>query len=120
MYYRKLIFYKNRMKRKEVDEMIKQLVSFDKMITPTIIQVLFWIGVGLSALFGIITIFTGLAQMFSGYGEGFIGFITMIVGLITIGVGVLASRIYCELLIVVFKMHQSLVSINEKLDQNNQ
>lgn len=99
--------------------MFQQLISFDKMITPTIIKVLFWIGVGISSLFGIITIFTGLAQMFSGYGEGFIGFITMIIGLIVIGVGILASRIYCELLIVVFKMHESLVSINQKLDNNN-
>lgn len=99
--------------------MIKQLISFDKMITPTIIKVLFWVGVGISGLFAIITIFTGLAQMFSGYGEGFIGFITMIVGVVIFGVGILASRIYCELLIVVFKMHEALVSINQKLDQNN-
>lgn len=99
--------------------MFQQLISFDKMITPTIIKVLFWIGVGISGLFGIITIFTGLAQMFSGFGEGFIGFFTMIIGLVIIGVGILASRIYCELLIVVFKMHESLVSINEKLDRNN-
>lgn len=99
--------------------MFQQLISFDKMITPTIIKVLFWIGVGISGLFGIITIFTGLAQMFSGFGEGFIGFFTMIIGLVIIGVGILASRIYCELLIVVFKMHESLVSINQKLDCNN-
>lgn len=100
---------------------MQKYINFDSMITPTIIKILFWIGVGLSALFGIITFFSGIGQMFSYYGSGFLGFVTMIMGLVIIVVGSIVTRIYCELLIVVFKMHESLTSINEKLDkQTNQ
>ena len=90
-------------------------INFDSMITPTIIKILFWIGVGLSGLFGIITFFSGLAVMFTE--SGFTGFLMVIFSLIIIAVGILVSRIYCELLIVVFKMHESLTQINEKLDK---
>ena len=82
--------------------MIQQLISFDKMITPTIIKILFWVGVGISALIGIITIFSGLGQMFTDFGNGFMGFLMIIFGVIIFGVGTLFARIYCELLIVVF------------------
>lgn len=98
---------------------MEKYINFDKMITPTIIKVLFWIGVGLSVIFGIITIFTGLAQMFSRYGSVLTGLGSFIMGIIIIFVGSLLSRIYCELLIVVFKMHESLDSINKKLDNGD-
>lgn len=98
--------------------MFQQLVSFDKMITSTIIKVLFWVGVGISALFGIITLFSGFGMMIND--SGFIGFLTVLMSVVVFAIGVLASRIYCELLIVVFKMHESLVSINQKLDHNKE
>jgi len=97
--------------------MFSQLISFDKMITPTIIKILFWVGVGVSGLFAIISIFSGLGVMFTE--NGFLGFITIIMGFVIFAVGTLFSRIYCELLIVVFKMQEVLVSINQKLDQKN-
>lgn len=96
---------------------MQKYINFDTMITPTIIKILFWVGVGLSVLFGLISIFSGFAQMFSPYGSGFAGFISFIIGLVIIVVGSLVARIYCELLIVVFKMHESLNSIDEKLDK---
>jgi len=98
------------------NEMMQQFISFDKMITPTIIKILFWIGVALSGLFAIILIFTGLGQMFSGFGEGFYGFLMVLLGLASFVVGTLMSRIYCELLIVVFKMQEALSSIDRKLE----
>jgi len=96
--------------------MIQQFISFDKMITPTIIKILFWIGVALSGLFAIILIFIGCGQMFSGFGDSFIGFLTVISGLASFVVGTLMSRIYCELLIVVFKMQEALSSIDRKIE----
>ena len=95
---------------------IKKFVSFDSMITPVIIKVIFWIGLIASAIFGLISIFSGLAIMFSGYGAGGEGFIVFIGGLATIVIGALLTRVYCELLIIFFKMHESLNKINEKLD----
>lgn len=97
-----------------------KFINFDKMITPTIIKILFWIGVGLSTLFGIITIFSGLAQMFTRYGSVLVGFGSFLLGIVIIIVGSLTARIYCELLIVVFKMHESLESINENIKTTNE
>lgn len=94
---------------------MEKFLHFDKMITPTIIKILFWIGVGLSALSGIIMFFTGLAQIFSG--SFFVGMGSIIFGVIAFIVGSLVARIYCELLIVVFKMHESLEAINENTKQ---
>src|SRR5699024_10194888 len=98
------------------NEMMQQFISFDKMITPTIIKILFWIGVALSGLFAIILLFTGLVQMFSGFGEGFYVSLLFVLGLASFVVGMLMSRIYCELLIVVFKMQEALSSIDRKLE----
>lgn len=77
--------------------MLDKFTSFDNMITPTIIKILFWIGVGASLL-------TGLIIMFAG------GF-AVILGLIWLVLGPVLVRVYCELLIVIFKIHESLVAI---------
>lgn len=87
--------------------MFKQFASFDKMLTPTIIQIIFWIGV-------VIFVLAGLIQMLDG-GINIIG------GLLTIVIGPLFVRIYCEMLIIFFKIHDSLNALNdkvEKLDSN--
>ena len=70
-----------------------QFTKFDKMITPSIIKILFWIGT-------IFSVITGLVMMFQG------GF-AVITGLFTIVLGPIATRVYCELLIVIFKIHRS-------------
>ncbi|MFC4402548.1 DUF4282 domain-containing protein [Gracilibacillus xinjiangensis] len=86
--------------------MIQKFLSFDKMITPTIIKVVFWIGLA-------ITVLTGLGTMIAGfnsyYGSGF----QVFTGLLTIILGPLVIRIYCELLILMFKMNDALQDIRE-------
>lgn len=69
--------------------------SFRQMVTPVIIQVLFWLGVAVSVIGGLAAI-AGDAP---------------VLGLIWILVGPLIVRVYCELLIVVFRIHDSLRAI---------
>lgn len=76
---------------------MNSFISFDKMLTPTIIKIVFWIGVGFSVLMG-------LMQMIGG---GFYVFL----GLLTIILGPLAVRVYCELLIIIFKMHETITDM---------
>jgi hypothetical protein len=83
---------------------LNQYLSFDKMITPAIIKVIFWAGVGLSVISGLIMMISGAA---SPYGGGAL----VIIGLLTIILGPLFTRIYCELLILLFKMNEALQSI---------
>lgn len=84
---------------------MKEFFSFDTMITPKIIKVLFWIGLVVSGIYGLILIFAGL-----GEGEG----ILSILGLVVFVVGALITRVYSELLIIMFKIHETLNDIKNK------
>jgi len=95
----------------------KKYINFDVMITPTIIKIIFWIGVAASAIFGIITSVSGLGMIVSGFGDGIMGLLTFISGLVIIAVGSILSRIYCELMIVFFKMQETLYSIDQKINK---
>jgi hypothetical protein len=71
-----------------------EFLSFRQMVTPVIIQVLFWLGVA-----G--TVLAGLVALGDSPGSG----------LALIILGPLIVRIYCELLIILFRMHESLRNI---------
>lgn len=68
----------------------EDLISFDKLITPQYVRVLFWMGVVGSALTGLGMIATG------GFGVPF--------GLAVLVVGPVLTRVGCELLVLVFKV----------------
>lgn len=73
---------------------VKEFLGFKKMLTPVIIQIVFWVGV-VGSLLG------GIMQMSESAGRG----LAMII------VGPLVVRIYCELLMVVFRMNSTLNEI---------
>lgn len=77
------------------------------MITPTIIKILFWIGLALAALTGLFFIISGIITPFGGGAM-------VLTGLLTLVVGPIIVRVYCELLIVIFKMHEALDKIANK------
>ncbi len=80
---------------------MKDVFFFDSMLTPKIITFVYWI-----MLLG--SLVSGLGSMFTEYGGGFL------FGLGIIIFGAIGSRIWCELLIVLFKMHESLQKIANK------
>lgn len=88
--------------------MVKKFLNFDQMITPTIIKIVFWIGAALSVLSGIVIIISGITSYIGGAGEVFMGLLTMILGPFVV-------RIYCELLIIFFKMNETMTEIKEQL-----
>lgn len=83
-------------------------LSFDKMITPIFIKIAFWLGV-IGSLIG------GVGMMISGLLSDQFGFFQILGGLFILLVGPLIVRIYCELLIILFKMHQSIHEIKVSL-----
>lgn len=85
--------------------MIKNLLFFDEMITPKIINFVYW-------LLLIATVLSGLGAMFGGYGGFSIGGI--FAGLAMIIGGAIGIRIWCELLIVLFKIHENLKKMADK------
>ncbi len=83
-------------------------LTFRKMLTPMIIQVIFWIGVAVCVIGGIITIVTGADRRYGGT--------TVLYGLLSILLGPLVVRIYCELLIVIFRINETLTDIKNKMN----
>mgnify|MGYP003613984246 FL=1 len=93
---------------------IRSLLNFDKMITPVLIKILFYIGVAASIIGGIIVFFGGLISAFqqNSFGAAIGG---LIGGPLVVILGILLARVYAELLIVVFQIHESLVAIKDNL-----
>lgn len=80
---------------------------FERMITPLIIQVLFWVGFLGAILVGLFLMITSLI------GDG--GFGGVLTGLIILLLGPIGVRIYCEILIVAFKLLGLLVDVRDRI-----
>jgi len=96
----------------------RSLLNFDKMITPVIIKILFYVGMVLSIISGVVILIAGI---FSAIDQGSVA--PALGGLfgapLAIVMGILISRVYAELLIVVFQIHENLVAIKNKLVDEN-
>lgn len=82
---------------------MQDYLTFRKMITSTLIQIIFWLAAAGMVVLGLITM-----------GDSFF------LGLATIFFGVLTVRIYCELLIVIFRVNDTLTDIRNLLREQNQ
>ena len=76
---------------------MNEFLAFRKMITPVIIQIVFWIGV-------VVCVIGGLVQLVQGHFEGIF---MMLIGPVVV-------RIYCELIIVAFRLLDTM----QKIEQN--
>jgi hypothetical protein len=74
-----------------------EFLSFRRFITPLAIQIIFWIGV-------LFVIIAALTQMFHSFGSFVLGIIGIIAGIVLV-------RIYCELLILLFRIYDELVAL---------
>ena len=83
-------------------------LSFRKMITPIIIQILFWLGVIIAIIFGIVSIVYGVIRS---------DIPTLLYGLLVLILGPVAVRIYCEILILFFRINETLTEISNKIDR---
>jgi hypothetical protein len=90
---------------------LADFLSFRRMITPIIVQIIFWIGTVMSLLAG------GSLIVLAVMGNG--GLISGIYGLLMLFVGPLVTRIQCELLIVFFQIHKTLIEIRDKTEASN-
>ena len=86
---------------------MQEFFSFRKMITPTIIRFIFWIGSGLMVIGGLVAFFSSLGR----YGNA----ASAIVGLLTILVGPVVVRIICEQVILFFRINETLSEIRSDL-----
>ena len=84
--------------------MNNRLFFFDTMITPKIITFIYWILLLADVGYGISTMSGGYARF---------TFTTFITGLVYITIGAVAIRIWCELMIVIFKINENLQNLKK-------
>lgn len=84
---------------------MKDVLFFDKMLTPKIITFVYWLLI-FSAVIG--GMFSTLGR-FGGFSIG-----SFFMGIVITAAGILAARIWCELLIVLFKMNEALQELRPK------
>jgi hypothetical protein len=83
---------------------MKDMFFFERMVTPKIITFIYWVMLLLVAV-------GALGYLFAGPG----GFITrFFLGLLGAIGGAIGVRIWCELLIVLFKMNEALQEMRQK------
>jgi hypothetical protein len=82
-------------------------LAFRKFMTPVFIQIIFWIGVAGIVIFGFVSLIAGLTSPGQALG-GVLGFF------IGMPIGLVLWRVYCEILMVFFRMLSRLESIDSK------
>lgn len=88
---------------------MKDFLAFRTMLTPIIIQAVFWLGAGFCVIIGLIYILTGVGQ----YGGG----PNVLKGVLLLFLGPIGVRIYCEILIIFFRINETLTEIKHSLEE---
>ncbi len=90
---------------------MRDYLYFDSMITPKIITFIYWLLLAGAVIAGLVMLSKGFTVMkFSG----FAGFGMIVVAPILVVAVALVARIYCEIMIVLFKMNEALQDIRRK------
>lgn len=98
--------------KRQVLSVALDYLFFRRMITPLIIQFLFWSATIFLVCAGIYQIFDGLIPQNRTYsGEKKSELRGVVAGFLTMTMGPVLLRIYCELLILFFRMNETLTDI---------
>jgi uncharacterized membrane protein len=81
--------------------------AFRSMVTPVIIEVLFWVGVIVCIIAGLVMIVMGIKLP---------GDQMVLKGVLLAILGPLGVRVYCEILIVFFRINETLTEIKHSLE----
>ncbi|MDX9873772.1 MAG: DUF4282 domain-containing protein [Spongiibacteraceae bacterium] len=84
---------------------MREMFFFNSMVTPRIITFVYWLLLFFSVIWGI-------GAMFMGWGGFTFG--KFLMGLAIMVSGAIGARIWCELMIVLFKIHENLKLLAEK------
>jgi len=90
---------------------MRDLLHFDSMVTPRIITFIYWLLLAGSAILGLVLLSRGLGVM--KY-SGFAGFGMIVAAPILVVASALLARIYCEIMIVLFKINEALQVMRER------
>jgi hypothetical protein len=88
---------------------MKDFLAFRTMLTPFIIQGVFWLGVAICVLVGMLLIMLGVSGRF--------GTLEVLKGVLLLLLGPVAVRIYCEVLIIFFRINETLTEIKHVIEE---
>src|SRR5262249_56702698 len=83
----------------------RDLFQWERFITPSIIKIFYWLAVGISALFGLSGIVSGLTLMALSPLGGLFLIIGSLIGTV---ISVIFASIISELVLIMFRIHQHL------------
>jgi len=84
-------------------------LTFRKFIVPLIIQIIFWLFAALSIIAGLGMLYLAISQK--------LGLFAVLEGLFVLVAGPLMVRIYCEILIVIFRIHDTLTDVKNAVEK---
>ncbi len=91
--------------------MVSDFLNFNKMISPVLIKMVFYILAGIDVLVGLFWLLTGLFTFLTGHGLP--GLLMAFFGMVTMVVGPISTRIVCEAFIVIFLIHENLTALRK-------
>jgi hypothetical protein len=101
--------------RTEGDSAFWDYLVFRRMITPIIIQIIFWLGVVLITFLGLWNVIQSFGSTTTDGGVTIqkreTSVVGILLGLLTLFLGPIIWRVYCEILILVFRMNETLTDI---------
>ncbi|HMM13978.1 MAG: DUF4282 domain-containing protein [Parvibaculum sp.] len=87
-------------------------LSFDRMIATSVVKFLYWIGIALIGLGGLIAFIGSFSTMGYSFGMGLGQLVMAVLGTV---IAIVLWRVVCELYIVIFSMHDRLGEIRDRL-----
>lgn len=87
---------------------IKDMSNFEKFLTPSLIKLVYWIGIAVISISSLGTILSS----FSAFGGGLK---QAIIGLVMLVFGIIVWRVICEGIILSFKIYDRLTEIKDRL-----
>jgi hypothetical protein len=89
---------------------MRDFLAFRIMLTPILIQIIFWVGAGICVAIGLVYLASGATAQYGGGANVFKGLIILVLGPLTV-------RIYCEILIIIFRINETLTEIKHALEE---
>ena len=90
---------------------MRNYLYFDSMITPKIITFIYWLMLAGCAIYGLVLMVGAFGTM--KY-NGMMGFGMLVLAPVAVIAGAVIARIYCEIMIVLFKINEALQDIRHK------
>lgn len=90
---------------------MRDFLYFDSMITPKIITFIYWLLLVMAVIAGLVFLVSAVAAMSQSF---LTGLFMLLATPIVVVLWAVIARVYCELMIVIFKMNEALQEIRSK------